>query len=83
MIWFGNIDSTSISWNSHLRILLNLRELFTAGIAVDNFFLCVVHTDQWGVQATMYGSQKSGNPWLKCHENEEKIYKRPCFEKLP
>ena len=24
-------------------------------------------------RATMYGSQKSHNPWLKCHENEEKI----------
>ena len=21
----------------------------------------------------MYGSQKNHNPWLKCHENEEKI----------
>ena len=21
----------------------------------------------------MYGSQKSHNPWLKCHKNEEKI----------
>ena len=26
-----------------------------------------------GIQATMYGSQKSHNPWLKSHENEEKI----------
>ena len=26
-----------------------------------------------GFRATMYGSQKSQNPWLKCHENEEKI----------
>ena len=26
-----------------------------------------------GFRATMYGSQKSHNPWLKCHENEEKI----------
>ena len=26
-----------------------------------------------GSRATMYGSQKSHNPWLKCHENEEKI----------
>ena len=30
MIWFGSIDYTTISWNTHLRILLNLRELFTA-----------------------------------------------------
>ena len=22
----------------------------------------------------MYGSQKNHYPWLKCHENEEKIY---------
>ena len=26
-----------------------------------------------GFRAAMYGSQKSHNPWLKCHENEEKI----------
>ena len=26
-----------------------------------------------GFRATMYGSQKSHYPWLKCHENEEKI----------
>ena len=26
-----------------------------------------------GFRATMYGSQKTHNPWLKCHENEEKI----------
>ena len=26
-----------------------------------------------GFQATMYGSQKSHYPWLKSHENEEKI----------
>ena len=34
MIWFGSNDSTTISWNSHFQILLNLRKLFTAGIAV-------------------------------------------------
>ena len=33
--------------HSHLRILLNLRELFTAGIAVHKFSLCFVRTDQW------------------------------------
>ena len=33
MIWFGSIDSTTNSWNSViLRVLLCLRELFTAGI---------------------------------------------------
>ena len=26
-----------------------------------------------GFRTTMYGSQKSHYPWLKCHENEEKI----------
>ena len=26
-----------------------------------------------GFQATMYGSQKSHYPWLKCHKNEEKF----------
>ena len=26
-----------------------------------------------GFRATMYGSQNSHNPWMKCHENEEKI----------
>ena len=31
----------------HLRILLHLRELFTAGIAVHTFSLCFVCTDQW------------------------------------
>ena len=35
MIWFGSIDSTTIFLkHSHLRTLLNLRELFTAGMAV-------------------------------------------------
>ena len=39
MISFGSIDSTTISCmkRSHLRILLNLRELFMAGIAVHKF----------------------------------------------
>ena len=32
-----------------------------------------------GSRATMYGSQKSHNPWLKCHENEEKIYNDDVF----
>ena len=49
--------------HSHLRILLNLRELFTAGMAVRKFSLCFVCTDQVGFRATMYGS----------YENEEKI----------
>ena len=26
-----------------------------------------------GIRATMYGSQKNHYPWLKSHENEEKI----------
>ena len=26
-----------------------------------------------GFRATMYGSQKSQYPWLKCHANEEKV----------
>ena len=50
----------------------NLRELFTTVIAVHKWFLCFVRTDQQS-RATMYGSQKSHNPWLECHENEQKI----------
>ena len=31
--WFGSIDSTIISWNTGIyEFLLNMRELFTAGI---------------------------------------------------
>ena len=33
--------------HSHLQILLNLRELFRASIAVHKFSLCFVCTDQW------------------------------------
>ena len=49
MIWFGSMDSTTISWNTHsnLQILLNLCELFTAGMAVHKFSLGFVCTDQW------------------------------------
>ena len=61
--------------HSHLQILLNLRELFTAGLAVHNLSLCFIWTDLMGFRATMYGSQKSHYPWLKCHQNEEKILK--------
>ena len=37
-----------------------------------NLSLFCVHGSM-GFQATMYGSQKSHYPWLKCHKNEEKI----------
>ena len=48
MIWFGSIDSTTISWNTVIyEFFLNLRELFTAGIAVHKFSLRFVRTDQW------------------------------------
>ena len=33
-----------------------------------------------GSRATMYGSQKSHKPWLKCHENEEKIDNDDVFK---
>ena len=52
-----------------LEIWLNLHELSTAGSAVHKLFVVVFNsTDQW---ATLYGSQKSHYPRLKCHENEE------------
>ena len=48
MIWFGSIDSTTISWNTVIyNFFLNLRELFMVGIAVHKFSLCFVRTDQW------------------------------------
>ena len=47
MIWFGSIDSTTISWNTVIYEFINLRELFTAGIAVHKLSLCFVRTDQW------------------------------------
>ena len=71
LIWFSSIDSTTISWNTVINeFCLNLRKLFTVGKAVHKFFLCCVCTYQ---RATMYGSQKSHYPRLKCHKNEEKI----------
>ena len=72
LIWFGSIDFTTIFWNSHLQSLFKMRELFTAGMAVMHKFSLCLHGSM-GSRATMYGSQKSHNPWLKCHENEEKI----------
>ena len=66
MIWFGSIDSTTISWNTVIyEFCKTLRELFTAGIAVHKFYLYFICTD--------VRSQKSHDPWLKCHKNEEKI----------
>ena len=62
--------------HSHLRILLKLRELFTAGMAaqsISSLFVLFAQDLSVGSRATMYGSQKSHYPWLKCHENEEKI----------
>ena len=48
MIWLGNIDSTTISWNTVIyEFFINLLELFTAGKAVHKFSLCFVRTDQW------------------------------------
>ena len=32
-----------------------------------------------GSRASMYGSQKSHYPWLKCHKNEEKIENDDVF----
>ena len=71
----GSIDSTTISWNTVIyEFFFNLRELCTAGIAVYKFSLCFVCTDQWvSGQQCINGSPKSHYPWLKCHENEEKI----------
>ena len=73
MIWFGSIDSTTISWNTVIYdfFFKNPHKLFIAGITVHKFFLCFV---RWsGIWATMYGSQKNHYPCLKCHENEEKF----------
>ena len=52
---------------SHLLNIL----IFTAGTAVHKFSLCFACTDQWA--SGQYGSQKNHHPWLKCHENDEKI----------
>ena len=59
--------------HSHLRILLNLRELFTAGMAVHKFSLCFVCTDQWASGQQYNVSQKSDYPRLNGHENEDKL----------
>ena len=61
LIWFG-----SKYWfyshflkHSHLRILFNLRELFTTGIAVHKFSPCFVCTDQWASgQQCIWKSEK-------------------------
>ena len=45
IFWFHQIKK--FLKHSHLWILLNLRELFRAGIAVHMFSLCFVCTDQW------------------------------------
>ena len=37
------------------------------------FSLCFCLHGSKGFRATMYWSQKSHYPWLKCHENKEKI----------
>ena len=55
------------------NFLLNLRRLFTAGIAVHKFSLCFVCKDQWPSRQQCMEVKKSHYPWLKCHKNEEKI----------
>ena len=48
--------------------------VFTAGMAVHKFSLCFLCTDQWASgQQYVWKSEKNINPWLKCHENEQKI----------
>ena len=70
LIWFGSIDSATISWNTVTY------ELFTAGIIIVVHYIVLslfcLH-GLMGFLATMNGSPKSHYPWLKCHENEEKI----------
>ena len=54
-------------------MLLNLLELFTAGIAVHKFSLCFVCKDQWVSWQKFIEVRKTIIPDWKCHENEEKI----------
>ena len=72
MIWFGSTDFYNhFLKHSHLRIVLNLRELFTAGIAVHKFSL---------VLFARFNRHPGNNVWKsekllsmpERHENEEK-----------
>ena len=84
LIWFGSIDSTTIFLkHSHLRFFfLNLRELFTTGIAVHKFFLCFVRMDEWAPGQQCMEVRKAKIPDWNVTKMKGNWQWR-CFQKLP
>ena len=65
------IDNDNVFRNDHIiKTTQPISMIFVSFFSEDN-----VLSDEIKIlfMETMYGSQKSHNPWLKCHENEEKI----------
>ena len=58
---------------SFTNFVQSARAIYDGYIAVHKFFLCFVRTDQWAPGQQCMEVRKNHNPWLKYHENEDKI----------
>ena len=69
MIWFGSIDSTTISWNTVIYVFC-----YICASYFQQVYSCPLVLSLFCLHGSMgFRAPWLPGPWLKCHENEEKI----------